>query len=64
MSDRGWCDDSDYDAAVQRAERATRFGWAAIAGTTGVLGCALVAMTFVCVAVALACLYLVVAMDH
>jgi hypothetical protein len=35
MSDRGWDDDSEYQEAVRRAERATRFGWAAIGGTLG-----------------------------
>lgn len=64
MADRGWDDDSDYRDAVQRAERATRFGWAAIAGTTGVLGCALIALAVVCAGAVLACLYVVVAMDH
>ncbi|MCT2546701.1 MULTISPECIES: hypothetical protein [Streptomyces] len=64
MADRDWYDDSDHHDAVQRAERATRFGWAAIAGTTGVLGCVLIAVAMICVVAVLSCLYIVVAMDH
>ncbi|MER5370225.1 hypothetical protein [Streptomyces sp. NPDC002722] len=64
MADRDWYDDSDYQDAVQRAERATRFGWAAIAGTTGVLGCVLIAVAMICAVAVLSCLYVVVAMDH
>jgi hypothetical protein len=63
MTDRDWNEDSDYDDAVQRAEQVTRFGWAAIAGTIGVLGCALIAMAVVCVVVVIGCVYVVMAMD-
>ncbi|WP_327727380.1 hypothetical protein OG250_09165 [Streptomyces sp. NBC_00487] len=62
MSDRGWDDDSEYQEAVRRAERATRFGWSAIGGTLGALGCALIAAVVVCAAVVVACVYVVVAM--
>ncbi|MER5526928.1 hypothetical protein ABT075_20395 [Streptomyces sp. NPDC002677] len=44
MTDRDWYDDSDYRDAVRRSGRAARFGWAAIAGTAGALGCALAAL--------------------
>lgn len=64
MAGRDWYDDNDYHDAVQRAERATRFGWAAIAGTTGVLGCALTALAVTCAVVVLACIYAVVAMNY
>ncbi|MGF0175796.1 hypothetical protein ACQF36_36550 [Streptomyces sp. Marseille-Q5077] len=63
MTDRSWDDESGLRDAVQRAERATRFGWAAIAGTAGLLGCALIAMAVVCVVALAACLYVVVAMN-
>jgi hypothetical protein len=36
--DRDWHDDSDYDEAVRKAERMTRFGWRAIAGVSGAIG--------------------------
>src|SRR4051794_30966433 len=49
MTDRGWYDDSEYHDAVQRAERATRFGWATMAGTAGALGCALIVAVALCV---------------
>ncbi|WP_393058343.1 hypothetical protein [Streptomyces sp. LN549] len=64
MTDRDWYDDSEHDDAVQRAERATRFGWATIAGAVGALGCALVALAVVGVAAVVACLYVVMAADH
>ncbi|MEU9626021.1 hypothetical protein ACFZDB_15265 [Streptomyces luteogriseus] len=59
MADRSWYDDSDYHEAVGRAERATRFGWSAIAWTTGVLGCVLVTVAALCVVAVVACLFLV-----
>ncbi|MFJ7493143.1 hypothetical protein ACIQZB_18215 [Streptomyces sp. NPDC097727] len=37
MTDDDWYDDSDYREAAQRAERATRWGWTAIAGVMGLL---------------------------
>lgn len=69
MTDHGWyhaSDDNDSDAseAAQQAERATRFGWAVIAGTTGALGCALLALAVVCVGAFVACVYVVVAADY
>lgn len=63
MTGRDWYDDSEYHNAVDRAERATRIGWAAIAGTTGVLGCVLIAMAIICVTAFVACVYVVMAMD-
>ncbi|MFJ1967093.1 hypothetical protein ACIO93_00295 [Streptomyces sp. NPDC087903] len=63
MADRSWGDDSEYREAVQQADRATRFGWTAIAGTTGVLGCVLIAMAVVCVVAVVACLYVVATMN-
>ncbi|MFF7214716.1 hypothetical protein ACFZAU_29945 [Streptomyces sp. NPDC008238] len=44
MADRGWYDDTEYEDAVRRAGRAERFGWWAVAGVTGVIGCALVVL--------------------
>ncbi|AWW43598.1 hypothetical protein [Streptomyces cadmiisoli] len=64
MAGRDWYDDNDYHDAVQRAERAARFGWAVIAGTTGVLGWALTALAVTCVVVVLACIYAVVAVNY
>ncbi|WP_371661660.1 hypothetical protein [Streptomyces sp. NBC_00280] len=64
MTDHDWDDDSGYRDAVRRAERATRFGWAAIAGTTGVLGCALIVMAVVCAVAVVAGLYVVVSMNR
>lgn len=64
MTNRGWYDDTEYRDAVQQAERATRFGWAAIAGTAGALGCAVIVVVGLCVVAVVACLYVVVAMDH
>ncbi|MFD7221941.1 hypothetical protein ACFV9P_13060 [Streptomyces sp. NPDC059892] len=64
MADRGWYDDSEYHDAVQRAERATRFGWATITGTAGALGCALIFLVALCVVAVVACLYVVVALDY
>ncbi|MEU3949388.1 hypothetical protein [Streptomyces sp. NPDC029526] len=64
MADRGWYDDSDYHEAVQRAERATRSGWSAIAWTTGALGCVLITIAVLCVVAVVACLFVVVASDY
>ncbi|QCD56471.1 hypothetical protein CEB94_17585 [Streptomyces hawaiiensis] len=64
MADRGWYDDSDYHEAVQRAERATRFGWSAITWTTGVLGCVLITIAVLCVVAVVACLFVVVASHY
>ncbi|MFE9534751.1 hypothetical protein [Streptomyces sp. NPDC006691] len=63
MTDRGWNDDSDYRDAVQRAERATRLGWAAIAGVAGTLGCALIVMAGACAVAVIGCLYVVMTLD-
>ncbi len=62
MSDRDWYDDGEYHDALERAERATRFGWAAIAGTAGALVCALIVLVALCVVAVVAGLYVVMAM--
>ncbi|MEU4011848.1 hypothetical protein [Streptomyces pseudogriseolus] len=59
MTDRDWYDDSDYEGAVERAERMTRVGWGAIAGVTGLLGIAVIAVAVACVAAAVAMAYVV-----
>ncbi|MEU8698023.1 hypothetical protein AB0C61_10155 [Streptomyces sp. NPDC048680] len=64
MTDRDWYDDSEYADAVQRAERATRCGWATIAAVTGSLGCAPAASAVVGIAVVVACYYVVVAAHY
>ncbi|MDI9886894.1 hypothetical protein QMZ92_21610 [Streptomyces sp. HNM0645] len=64
MADRGWYDDSDYHEAVQRAERARRSGWSAIAWTTGALGCVLITIAVLCVVAVVACLFVVVARNY
>ncbi|MER5520332.1 hypothetical protein [Streptomyces sp. NPDC002763] len=64
MADRDWYDDSDHRDAVRRSQRATRFGWSAIAGTAGALGCALVALAVVGAAAVLGGLYVVMATNH
>lgn len=64
MTDRSWDDDGKYREAVQRANRATRFGWAAVAGATGALGCVLIAIAVACAVAVVAGLYVVVSMDH
>ncbi|MEW2129719.1 hypothetical protein [Streptomyces sp. NPDC005435] len=57
MDDRDWNDDGDYDRAVRRARRVTRFGWGAIGVTVGALGCALIGV----VGMAVWCVYVLVA---
>jgi hypothetical protein len=42
--------DDDDQAALRRAERTTRFAWAAIAGTLCLLGCALLGVLALLVA--------------
>ncbi|MDQ0961140.1 hypothetical protein QFZ66_005018 [Streptomyces sp. B4I13] len=64
MADRGWHEDSDYHEAVQRAERATRFGWSAIAWTSGALGCVLITVAVLCAVAVIACLFVVVASHY
>jgi hypothetical protein len=63
MVDRGWYEDGDYHDAVQQAERASRFGWAVIGGTIGVIGCAVLATAFIGVVAVFAC-FSVVAASH
>ncbi|MEU8538384.1 hypothetical protein AB0C52_00015 [Streptomyces sp. NPDC048717] len=61
MMERDWCDDADERDAVRRAEQATRFGWAAIAGTVGAVGCVGIGVILVCAVAVVGCLALVVA---
>ncbi|MFE1206676.1 hypothetical protein ACFW5V_33840 [Streptomyces sp. NPDC058762] len=60
MADRDWNDDTAEQDAVRRADRAARAGWAAIAGVTGALGCALIVDAVFCALVVVGCLYVVV----
>ncbi|WP_371575895.1 hypothetical protein [Streptomyces sp. NBC_01314] len=64
MSGRGWDDDSEYHDAARRADRAARFGWAAVGGTVGALGCVLIAAAVVCAVAVAAFVYLVVARGY
>lgn len=63
MSDDEGCDDRDYRDAVRKAERATRWGWAAIAGVTGLLAAAVTALVVVGWLVAVALGYAMALMD-
>ncbi|MFE6974449.1 hypothetical protein [Streptomyces sp. NPDC057682] len=63
MNGRDWNDDSEYEDALRRSERAARSGWVAVTGTLGVLGCALVALAVLCVAAVVAGVYVVMAAD-
>ncbi|MCX5313332.1 hypothetical protein [Streptomyces sp. NBC_00154] len=62
MNNRDWCDDGDYKSAVEQAEHMTRVGWKAIGAVTGLLGIAVIGVFVVCLAVAVAMAYVVVAM--
>ncbi|MFJ7341426.1 hypothetical protein ACIQU3_14170 [Streptomyces sp. NPDC101110] len=64
MADHGWYDDSDHHEAAQQAERATRFGWSAMAWSTGVLGCALITTAVLCAATVAACVFVVVSSHY
>ncbi|MEU1080443.1 hypothetical protein ABZ368_09365 [Streptomyces sp. NPDC005908] len=64
MADQGWYDDTEYHESVRRANRATRFGWSAIAWTTGTLGCALVTIAVIFVVAMFAIAYAVVASHY
>jgi hypothetical protein len=63
MSDNEWYDEGDYRDPAQRAERATRWGWAAIAGVTGFLAVAVMALVVVGLVVAVALGYAAVSLD-
>lgn len=63
MTDRGWYDDEQADA-LQRANDATRVGWAAITGTVAALSCALIAVVALGIVAVAACLYEVVASHY
>ncbi len=60
MTNRDWYDDSDYESAVERAERMTRVGWKAIAGVTGLMSIATIAVAVFCLAAVVGVAYLVV----
>ena len=60
MADGDWHDDSDYERAVERAERTTRIGWRAIAGVTGLIGVAAIAAVLFCLVLAVAIAYMAV----
>ncbi|GGU46838.1 hypothetical protein [Streptomyces daghestanicus] len=64
MTDAGWDDCTEYHEAVRRAERVTRFGRAAITGTVGALGCALLALLAVAVPCAVAFIWVVTALNR
>ncbi|MER7908638.1 hypothetical protein [Streptomyces sp. NPDC096068] len=56
-------DDEEGREVLRRADRATRLGWTAIAGVTGLLGCALVAFLATGLLVAVGALYVLMASD-
>ncbi|MCW8219298.1 MULTISPECIES: hypothetical protein [Streptomyces] len=60
MTNQGWYDDSDYESAVERAGRMTRAGWKVIAGVTGLMGIAAIALAVFGLAVVLGMAYLMV----
>ncbi|MBL3666377.1 hypothetical protein JL475_10315 [Streptomyces sp. M2CJ-2] len=62
MTNRDWYDDSDYESAVERAERMTRIGWRVIAGMAGLLGIVVIAAVVVCLVVVIGMAYVVDAM--
>ncbi|MEU6552477.1 hypothetical protein ABZ915_19645 [Streptomyces sp. NPDC046915] len=64
MTDRDWYDDAAHRDAVRRAERATRFGWAAVTGLSGLFGCALTAVAVVLLGAVVACGYVVVSAHY
>lgn len=59
MTDRGWHDDTDYQDAVSRAERMTRFSWRVIA----TVSCALLGVVVLCLVAWVAFAFAVTAMD-
>ncbi|MFF7143665.1 hypothetical protein [Streptomyces nodosus] len=64
MTDRDWYDDSDYESAVERAERMTRVGWAAIVGTTVLLVVVAIAAVVVLFAAFLGMVYMLMLSDR
>ena len=60
MTDKDWYDDGDYERAAKQAESMTRIGWGAIAGVTGLIGCAAIAAAVFCLLVVAAIVYLAV----
>ncbi|MEV5602951.1 hypothetical protein AB0L33_16070 [Streptomyces sp. NPDC052299] len=64
MAENDWSDDSAYDDAVRRAQRATRVGWTAITGTVTALGCVAVVAAVACLAAVVACAYVVVSVNR
>jgi hypothetical protein len=63
MQERDRYDDSDLSDEIQRAQRTTRLGWAAIAGATWLLALAVVALIVLTLVVAAAIGYSMAAMD-
>ncbi|MFI1003112.1 hypothetical protein ACIP10_27505 [Streptomyces galbus] len=63
MSDNDWYDDGERRDPIRQAERATRWGWAAIAGVTGFLAVAVLALAVVVMVVVVALGYSAVSMD-
>ncbi|GAP48432.1 uncharacterized protein SAZU_3258 [Streptomyces azureus] len=59
MTERDWCDDSDYDRAAEQTERMARMGWTAILGVTGLMGVAAIAAIVLCLAAAAGMFYVV-----
>ncbi|MFI9120594.1 hypothetical protein [Streptomyces bikiniensis] len=55
----GVWDDDEGREVLRRADRATRRGWTAIAGVTGLLGCALVTFLVVALLAVLGGVYVV-----
>ncbi|MFE5211786.1 hypothetical protein [Streptomyces sp. NPDC056600] len=47
MNDQDWYGDSDPEGVVERSERVTRAGWAAIAGVSGLVGAVTAAVVVV-----------------
>ncbi|MER5964929.1 hypothetical protein [Streptomyces sp. NPDC002057] len=63
MDDGGWDGDEGREV-LRRAERATRWGWTGIAGVTGLLGCALVAVVGGGLLVLVGTVYVLMAADR
>ncbi|WP_345661619.1 hypothetical protein [Streptomyces venetus] len=59
MTNRDWYDDSDYENAVERAERMTRIGWKAITGVTGLMVVTAITAAVFCMVVVVGMVYIV-----
>lgn len=60
MTNQSWDTDSDYESAVEQAERMTRVGWRAIAGVTGLMGIAAIVVAALCLAAGVGVAYFMV----